>query len=53
MDHHRRRTRRALSPYPRAHIARFEAHATDELGLEPEAFNPALAEVGLDVDLAA
>ncbi|GAA1580721.1 hypothetical protein GCM10009678_74280 [Actinomadura kijaniata] len=43
----------ALSPYLRAHITRFGAYATDELAVTPEAFNPVLAEVDFDVDLAA
>ncbi len=43
-----------LSPYLRAHIRRFGAYATDELGIEPEAFEAALAEIDFTVlDLAA
>jgi TnpA family transposase len=43
-----------LSPYLRAHITRFGAYATDVLGIEPEAFSPALDEVDFTVlDLAA
>lgn len=43
-----------LSPYLRAHIRRFGAYATDELGIEPEAFEAALAEIDFSVlDLAA
>nr|WP_255423093.1 transposase [Nocardiopsis sp. FIRDI 009] len=44
----------ALSPYLRAHISRFGAYATDVLGIEPEAFDPALDEIDFTVlDLAA
>ncbi|GAA3428763.1 Tn3 family transposase [Streptosporangium nondiastaticum] len=44
----------AISPYLRAHISRFGAYATDEMGVEPEAFNPELKEVDFTVlDLAA
>src|SRR5699024_10260931 len=44
----------ALSPYIRAHITRFGAYATDVLGIEPEAFDPALAEIDFTVlNLAA
>jgi hypothetical protein len=44
----------ARSPYIRAHITRFGAYATDVLGIEPEAFDPALDEVDFTVlDLAA
>ena len=43
-----------LSPYLRTHIRRFGAYATDELGIEPEAFEAALAEIDFSVlDLAA
>ncbi|QYC38831.1 Tn3 transposase DDE domain protein [Nonomuraea coxensis DSM 45129] len=44
----------ALSPYLRAHIRRFGAYATDEIGDEPAAFNPELKEIDFTaVDLAA
>jgi len=44
----------ALSPYIRSHITRFGAYATDVLGIEPEAFDPALDEIDFTVlDLAA
>ncbi|KIH96726.1 transposase [Streptomonospora alba] len=42
-----------ISPYLHAHIARFGAYATDELHVEPDAFDPVLAEVDFDIDLAA
>ncbi len=43
----------AISPYLRAHIRRFGAYATDEMGVEPEVFNPELKEVDFTVlDLA-
>lgn len=44
----------ALSPYLRTHISRFGAYATDVLGIEPEAFNPALDEIDFTImNLAA
>jgi TnpA family transposase len=43
----------APSPYLRAQFTRFGAYATDELGVTPEAFNPVLAGVDFDGDLAA
>ncbi|MGW8528386.1 hypothetical protein [Nocardiopsis sp. NPDC055824] len=43
-----------LSPYLRAHIRRFGAYATDELGIGPEAFEAALTETDFTVlNLAA
>ncbi|MFI9597475.1 hypothetical protein [Nonomuraea sp. NPDC052265] len=44
----------ALSPYLRAHISRFGAYATDEIGVRPAAFNPELTEIDFTtVGLAA
>nr|WP_051753572.1 hypothetical protein [Streptosporangium amethystogenes] len=44
----------ALSPYLRAHISRFGAYATDEIGVEPAVFNPELKKIDFTVlDLAA
>ncbi|WP_433235016.1 DUF4158 domain-containing protein [Streptosporangium sp. CA-135522] len=44
----------ALSSYLRAHISRFGAYATDEIGVQPAAFNPELKEVDFTVlNLAA
>ncbi|MEU7633045.1 Tn3 family transposase [Nocardia sp. NPDC049220] len=44
----------ALSPYPRAHISRFGAYATNELTHQPDPFDPALTEVHFTTfDLAA
>lgn len=43
-----------FSPYLRAHLCRFGAYAIDGLGIDPEVFGAALAEIdvtvlGLDV----
>jgi hypothetical protein len=43
-----------IAPYPRAHISRFGAYATDELRQQPDPFDPLLKEVDFsDVELAA
>jgi TnpA family transposase len=42
-----------LSPYLTAHIRRFGAYATDELHIQPDAFDPALADVDFEAMPAA